>query len=542
MLANPSRLDTVSLLSGNGGQMFNAHCLRPELNIMQCDVRLAEDKEPLLPNTKVVLLLGEAAMHEQLKETESNTIGEMRGSIFERGGIYYIPSFFPQDATDIKNFEAEHNPLSKEYQHEDADDDDEYAGDAKRHGRTSRRNFAFWLRRDVWKAKQLLKEGRIPNTYPQPQYIICPSPDAVFSSLANTVGQTLYFDIETDFEEQNLQCFAYTFDGKTVYSVPILDYNYKPVPGFHRTLFALGKAFRDNQVVAHNGATFDFFVMAWKYGICVKKPYDTMLAMHRCFPDVERSLGHCTSYWTWEKFHKDEDSLGYMTATQMRQRLEYCGKDVFTMFIIHKEIEKYARTIPGLTDSIDSAMRCIRPYLTTSLQGIRYDEALVAKKRYDNDRLMEQYLRIIRLLIGPNGIKDVMGTSKSNAFPASNPQCVRYFHDILGYPVVARGKQRVDGTRHPSLAANAMYKLRLANENPVIDFSIAYRQVALETKTPLGFIPFRDNENKIIDIRKYGQATAEHNNGQGPLPSQSAAQTVSPSQSESEDVDGSSEV
>jgi len=155
---------------------------------------------------------------------------------------------------------------------------------------------------------------------------------------------------------------------------------------------------------------------------------------------------------------------------------------------------------------------------------------------------MEQYLRIIRLLIGPNGIKDVMGTSKSNAFPASNPQCVRYFHDILGYPVVARGKQRVDGTRHPSLAANAMYKLRLANENPVIDFSIAYRQVALETKTPLGFIPFRDNENKIIDIRKYGQATAEHNNGQGPLPSQSAAQTVSPSQSESEDVDGSSEV
>ena len=505
ILSNPSRFDTVSLLSANGGVLFNNHCLRPEFNTMQCEIRLMEDVTPLLSNTKCLLLLGEAAMHGWLPETNGKTIGELRGSLFYHNGIPSIASFFPQDAADMRAHEQSLNLLSKDYSGVDADsdddDDDDDGGGAKRHGRTARRNFAFWLRQDVKKVKQILTTG-VPTPEPEPIYRIYPPTDEVIRVLTETKGQHLYFDIETDYEEQNIQCFAFSFDGKIVYSVPVLDYNYKPAySACHRVMAALGVAIKDNTTVAHNGAAFDFLVIAMKYRLAIGKTYDTMLAMHRCFPDVEKSLGHCTSMWTWQKFHKDEDSHGYMSRDQMMARLKYCGKDVFTMFLIHQAITNYARTIPGLTDSIDAVMRCIKPYLITSLQGIRYNKEKVVAKKSENDELMMQYMRCIDMLVGKQGMADAKRVIKGKAksFPGSNSQCCEYFHNLLGYPVVVRSKK----TGKPSLAKKAMFKLRLKHENPVIDYINLYRGVKLETSTPLGFVPFRDDDNKVIDFKSY---------------------------------------
>lgn len=803
VLAHPSRLDRASLLSGNGGLMFNNDILRPELNTMQCDVRLADCPEPLLPGTKVVLCLGEAAMHSCMPHTSNNTLGEMRGSVWQNNGVWYIASYFPQDVVDIKNFEAEFNT---QYDAEEEEDEDNFDS-VKRHGATKRRNYFFWLKADIKKVKYLLTHGA-PPVYEQPTYKIAPAASEVVEALNSTTGGYLYFDMETDWGDSNMQCFAFSFDGRTIYSVPTLDYNYRPVQDIHLIMTALVNAIDRNTIVAHNGAAFDFIVLAWKYGIPIRKAYDTMLAMHRCFVDVEKSLGHCltgdtlvdtvcgkvpikdlvgrsnfhvwswkngvpyparvrkawktrenaelvrvnvwrktnkgsgatyektyidctpdhkflvngcwieasnlkngdsltrvrieygkeynsydrisytnsageeirervhryifeclngslekdfvhhedenkwnnepsnlkrmsefdhnslhikrtqsefkmqttvagcfkngitkqwdymsketleqlynsgmsqaeigarygtsqasirslmkrhgiksrthqegqklfykkfknctvlsvekleekqdvycldvedtecfsanniivhncTSYWTWETFHKDEDSQGYMTPSQMQARLKYCGKDVYTMFLIHQAIEKYASTIPGLSDSIACVMRGIRPYLTTTIQGIRYDQEEVNRTRKENDELMVQYLRIINLLIGPSGMEEVRSAikTKARAFPSSNPQTVKYFHDMLGYKVVGRGKpSKRDGQRRPSLAKKFMFKLRLQYDNPVIDFCIAYRQTALETNTPLGFTPWKDDNGKVINWRTYHQDVAQ---------------------------------
>jgi hypothetical protein len=314
--------------------------------------------------------------------------------------------------------------------------------------------------------------------------------------------------METDWSDQNLQCFSFSFDGQEVWNVPILDNNYHwAYPNVHQIMGALAQAVRDNLTIAHNGAQFDFFILAHKYRIPVRRCYDTMLAMHRCYPDIEKSLGHCTSLFTWEPFHKDEDAQGYLTRQQMMDRLKYCGKDVYTMALIHKEIERYARTIPGLSDSISAAMDNIRPYLVASLLGIAYDEPERQQLVATNDRMMQQYLRAIRLLIGKDGMDEVGRAvkGKPRAMPSSNPQCVRYFHDMLGYPVVRRGKPTKDGTTNPSLAKQAMFKLRLKNDNPVIDFCIAYRETKIETTTPLGFIPWKDDSGQVINPRKYAE-------------------------------------
>ena len=173
VLSNPSRHDTVNLLAGNGGMLFNKHCLQPDYNSMQIDVRLAEDKSPMLEGTKCIIIMGEYACHTLLPETRLNTLGEVRGGIYEYKGIPTIPTFSAQEAADIKNYEDEINTLSKSYSGDDSvsDSGDEEEGDGKRHGKTKRANYAFWIRADTKKAKKIL-QGKL-ETYQQPKYHIC---------------------------------------------------------------------------------------------------------------------------------------------------------------------------------------------------------------------------------------------------------------------------------------------------------------------------------------------------------------------------------
>lgn len=498
VLSNPSRFDIHSLLSSTGGSLFNDYCLRPEFNSMQCDIRLADDNSPLLDGTRCLLLMGEKSLHQWAPQTVTNTIHEMRGSCLLVQGIPAIPTYLPQDAADsFKNYEKEHNPEAQDYgDDEGGDDDDE--GDVKSLGKTKRANYPFWLKSDTEKAKRILDGFNPFSRRKQPTYILAPSSTEVIEALSSTKGGEFYFDIETDYEDQNLLCFAFSFGGDTVWSVPIIGPDYKwHYSNNHLILRALSHCLRDNVCVAHNGHTFDYLVLAFKYHIPVVRCYDTMMAMHRCYPGVEKSLAHCVSKWTWEPFHKDMDSKSYRTHTDMMQKLAYCGRDVFTMFLVKQAIDDFAKSIPGLEASIKSANDSIVPYLTTTMQGMEYDSGKVGKIIEDNDKLMMQYIRCCELLIGKNGMEEVRSVikgKKPGAFPGSNAQCCQYFHEMLGYPVMFRSTD----TGKPSLGKKSLYKLALRfPDNPVITFCNLYRQVKKETGA-LSFNAWRDGNNKIM--------------------------------------------
>lgn len=488
VLSQPSRFDKASLLSANGGGLV-ADCLKPEFNLMQCDIRLKEDKSDFLPGTGVILLCGEEAAKDWTG-TE-NSINEVRGSIFKHAnGQWMIPSYFPQDCVDIKNYEKEYNKGLRVEDEYEADDDEDSTDEKSRHNHTKRKNFRFWFSKDVEKVKRLLK-GEKPTRPFEPEYLLCPSVETIIDSLSTTKNKKLFIDIETDYE-LNIRCFAYSFGSNPIYIVPCIgpDYTlyYSRMAHIYR---ALAIAFRDNEVVAHNGAAFDFFVFAHKLHIPIgHRVYDTMIAQHRCFPEVEKSLGHCTSLWSWEPFHKDEGNVGYASTEQAKQLWRYCGKDVFTMILIHDAINTYALRRPGLVDSIRQANESIRPYLTCTLQGIKYDQSIIESIWNENDRLMYQYLRMLKILIGEDNLKKIRGKSKSS-LPSSNPQCCRYFHDMLGYPVVGRGKVKQDGTQGPSLGKKNILKLRLKHNNPVLDLCIAFREIAKESSS-LKFIPYKE--------------------------------------------------
>lgn len=497
IMSRPSRNDSADLLSSNGGYFFKQEALRPEINIMQCETRLKDDNSPLLPNTKVILLLGNEAFQQWTDNTKDLSLGEARGSIFYYQSIPCIPSFSPQDAVDIKDYESQFNAAEGEASSvsDDSDSADDAMESKSRKGKTRRPNYSFWLKADTKKALRILaNDGAVPEPLYKPIYKIYPDLDECIDVLRNTKGKYLYMDIETPItdvlKEKVILCKAFSFGiNEPIYVVPYLDHNYKPAyDGMEKLLLAFAVAYRDNTVIAWNGAQFDYLVEALNYKLPIVRAYDAMLAQHRIFPEPEKSLGHATSLATYEPFHKDESDFRYNTPERCQSLWKYCGKDVYTMVLIHNWQTQYAKTIPGLTQSIQQVMDSIRPYLTITLQGLRFDEQKRAAMISENDRLMNHYLKWLDYLISPEWIKKIRGTGKS-ALPTSNKQCCEYFHKILDYPVVARGKMTKKGTRNPSLAKSALYKLRLKQENPTIDICLAYRNKAHDS-SQLTFQPW----------------------------------------------------
>lgn len=488
-MSNPSRLDLKcgDLLSANGGHFFRNDCLQPAVNIHQCEVRLKEDRSPLLPNTRCVLLLGKPATELWLSNT-TNTLGEIRGSVYEINGVPHIPSYLPQEACDQKDHEGELNVLlqtSKDYSEGDEQKPDSVKAEKRRHGITSRANWKFWLKSDVKKAIRIVKGG-IPKPSFIPNYIIYPNSEELIRQLRTIKNEYLYLDIETD-ENLHIKCIGISWSGSSdIYVFPLINHNYhRAYETLENILLALCIAIRDCIVVSHNGACFDWLVLPLKYGIPLgRRFYDTMLAQHRIFPDVEKSLGHAISYWLYEQFHKDEGTGAYNTQQDMQKLMMYCGKDIYTMRLVHEEQMKFARTIPGLVESIQQVNDSVPAYLTMTLTGVHYKQELVDEIVKENDLLCMQYLRMLKILIGENSLRALQRKSKK-PIPNSNTQCCLYFHGMLHYPVVFRSPK----TFAPSLGKKSMYRLRLQHNNPCIDIILAYRE-ALKESGSLGFTPW----------------------------------------------------
>lgn len=445
VLGKPSRFDRAQLLSGYGGQMF-FNALSP-LARQSVDVFLADalknGEVSYKPDTKVVLLLGQKALD---MVATGVSIDEQRGCPIIKDGITYVPSYEPQEAVDRQ---AYFNPN---------DSDDKGGGDDKgRHGKTRRPNRKFWLTRDVKKAVAYLTT---PPEVTKAAHVLWPRSDEVVRVLTETKGKHMYFDIETN-RSLEMTCFGFSFDEKRAWCVPMVvspreGYYYSDTP---RILRALAVAMRDNTTVIHN-SLFDLFVMGYKYGIpAPRRVYDTMLAHHRLFPEVEKSLGHCLSLYTDQPYHKNEGVFEAHGHEQQTQLYEYNAKDVISMALLQPQIDATAANFKA-TDSIQQVNDSIVPYLTAMLQGIRYDDAKLDDIIANNDRYQNVLLRFLRLLVG----KDLN--------PNSPKQVADYLYNRLGY-------------KRPSkdvTSEKALLQLRLSKpDNPVMALILRYRSLAKES-------------------------------------------------------------
>ena len=442
VIDTPSRFDRSVLMSGYAGAFFDSTLA---VNRNSCDLRtLSTMNAGLLPDTKVVLLLGRKSLH---RYKPGVGLDEQRGNPWSEEGITYLASYMPQDAYDRKNY---FNP-NEEYV--SGSDDDKVT-----HGRTKRQNWRFWLRKDLRKAcRYLLVRPKLAEV----GEVIYPRLEDVVEDLTQTKGKDLFFDVETA-SDLTLTCFGYGWDSKTAICVPMYEIPrqayYYGGKGTAKILRALAVAFRDNTVVIHN-AMFDLFVMAYKYGIPYpRKVYDTMRSHHRLYPEVEKSLGHCISLYTDREYHKNEGVFEPRNQQQILSLYHYNAKDVISLALLKPKLELHAKQLYA-EESIQQVNDSITPYLTAIYQGLNYNKQDLDAKIIANTRYCAQLSRMLKLLVG------------YELNPNSPKQVSNYLYNCMLYKKPAK-----DLTNEKTLL-----QLRLKYPNPVLTIILKYREVAKQS-------------------------------------------------------------
>lgn len=417
VLDKASRHDVKDkLISGYAGSTFEGF-LAP-INRNQCDIRTIDCNEYFLPNTKVVLLLGEEALRKH--KNKEDFLNDWRGCPWVENNIIYIASYAPQDAHDRRNYDTD----------EEENTSNENEATAKAHEKTTRKNYKFWLYRDTAKAIRILTKGI--KEIPSFRYTLYPQLATVTSYLNNGRGQTLFIDLETD-AEQTITCVGLSFlnetkgleDNHPIYVIPFKRYNNTLAYSKDELLdffVALDAVFRSTSIiVAHNGARFDWFVLSFRYKLAFpRNPYDTLLAQHRLYPEIEKSLGHIISFYTDLPYHKGEGVFDPKNQQQEQDLWKYNGKDISSMMLCYIEQQKEITRL-HCEASVAQANASIRPYLTMMYKGILLDvEKLL--ERFD---IAEQRVEVLE-----RALTIITGRELN---PRSPKQVAEYLYDYLGF-------------------------------------------------------------------------------------------------------------
>lgn len=471
ILENPSRFDIKnnSLLSGPVSNFVDINL--GAVSRFGCLITTPHEYINLPEGTKIVLLLGEGA-HNLIHKNRGVSLMAQRGSPYVKDGVIYISSFFPQDCEDRKDYEGEYNSMGGNWGG-DEDDSKKVEKDSETKGTkgsTRRVNWKFWLRHDIKKAARLLTEGIKLGEY---KTQICYDPEEAINLLTNTKNANLYLDIETTFD-LTLTCVGISFSGDCLV-IPFYQTHLAQGGYFFgekdtcRILRALAIAFRDNTVVVHN-AMFDLLVMSWKYRLPLpSKVVCTMIAHHRNYPEVEKSLGHVLSLYTDQPYHKNEGVFHPYTQSQAEQLYAYNGKDVLALPLILDGIYKTADRLKS-RESIKQGYSMITPYLEATLQGMRVDNTKRREMIDECEKKRFQMCRISSLLTSdiPYAQKlDNKGKRKILAGfnPHSWQQVAKYLYMDMGLPEPIKDKTN----------SKTLLQLYIKTRNPVIPIILEAR-------------------------------------------------------------------
>lgn len=453
ILDEPSRfdIDFNRLLSGPAGDWMDRECfLNTQYCVSNCDIRTCDCNDPLLPETKAIILMGAKAA------SKYGTSCDPPGYLWPVLGKSALPVFFAQDCCDYKNMRRLPGDDIKEETISDRE--------TKEKSPTKRENYRFWTKWHIRKFLHSLDAQRGEGIEQTIQPIYYPNLNEVVSVLNNTSDQCLYLDIETSRAHRTLSCigFSTTTTFPKVYVVPVYLYNghiaYTKFLDFYR---ALSLALTRNTVVIHN-AMFDLTVLCGFFHMCYPKSvYDTMVAHHRCFMEAEKSLAHAISTWTWEPNHKDCNTEVFSQEDE-RQLWKYNAKDVYVLKLIKDAQFLCAQEHPGVEDSIKQGNASIIPFLDTSLTGLGLNMLKLSATAAKLERHKAIFAKVASILTG------------STFNPGSSKQCADYFHKKLGYETVEKSTK----TGEASLGAKQLYQLQLKYPNPLIPVILKYRIAA----------------------------------------------------------------
>lgn len=431
---------------------------------------------PFAPNTRV-LLLGERCL--KLLNQDDN-LNKHRG--------YCFTMLCPATRRSAPAIATYHPVDCYEFSSDDADDDDDDTKDnnpseAKDTGSTKRGNYFAWALYDFWKL--LLRAtpgGTLPWPYdlllaPQRVNIATPMREAAgwLSSLPS--GTCLTLDIECRPQDFSLDCIGFD-TGDLVRTVPIYRHtntlacqSYKDLAVFYR---ALCQTFlRTDIIIAGHNLAFDLCVLAIIYGLPIpRRLYDTMIAMHRDNPFIEKSLSHGISRYLCTPRNHKADICPNVSEDNLRRLCTYNSEDVMrTRQLRNRQTEIFAQN-PALAEAVAQGNDLLHATLMMSLTGIPTSADAVKKMSSSHQLRADQYARVCRIL-----------ADQPDFNPGSHDQVRDLLYTHLKCPVRQLTKTGAAGT-----GAKALYDMQTVYNNPLIPLIIQHRE-AKKAATSMEFKP-----------------------------------------------------
>ena len=433
--------------SGSAGAMFKHRTfdLNPENTY---DIRVVGTDSmarPFYPATRF-LALGKPALRYIQQDDDLN---KNRGLILT--GPNNCPAIATYSPIDCWDFTAQ----------DDEDDDDDDKEDAKDVGPTSRANFLHWALHDY--RKLLHVPWPLPPDADAPPFIGAPMP-RIISWLDRLANTHVVIDIETRRQDHSLDCIGFRAFGATVV-VPIYRHTnqlyYTPLETAQFWLALVRLFLRKGIVIVGHNLGFDIAVLAVKYHLPIPcELYDTMLAMHREYPQLEKSLSHALGVYTLATRNHKADIAVNVSASNFQRLLAYNGNDVLWTERIYLEQLRRAAKDGVLAHAVAVANKTLRATMMISVTGTVID--LRERERQIQLSLLkaQQYTRIVRILTGEPEFN-----------PCSPQQVARYFYTKLRYPCE-------DYTESGAMASGTktLYKLQVKQPNPLIPLIVAARE------------------------------------------------------------------
>lgn len=468
-LARYDKANGAAPFSGAPGAMFKHRTI--DLLDCPCEIRVMNTPDmlrPFPPQSRVVLL-GEDALALATGDTNLNKHRGYCLTVTSPGTLTQhaaIATYHPIDCWDFTRVEG------------DDDNDDENGSDeSKDVAGTKRANFFAWALRDFWKLVHHAKPNWVIHPLPLPSYEPAEH-DYVATWLRSLPPETrLVLDIECRIQDHSLDVIGLRANGRAFvvpFYLPSERIAFRSYESLGRFWRALAETFlRPDIVIVGHNLSFDLAVLAVHSGLPIPlRLYDTMIAMHRLEPLMEKSLSHAISFFLRTPRNHKADICPNTSQENFTRLCQYNSEDLIRTEQLRLEQLRLTEDQPERRHAIDTGNELLHVTMMMSLTGIPTCETAIAAAKEAHELRAEQYRRIAACL-----------TNRPEFNPASPEQVADFFYRELNYPVM-----ELTDSGQPATGAKALYELQLAQNNPVIPVIIEHRE-AKKASTSMDFKP-----------------------------------------------------
>lgn len=242
--------------------------------------------------------------------------------------------------------------------------------------------------------KKALAQSKFPEVIrPQRNLIIAPTAGDVQAFLLKGLNDSskveqpfLTYDIETAYGQ--ITCFGLAFSQHEAMCIPTTKGYWGGITPLKFILEAIHEALTHPTVLkVGQNISFDIQYLVRAFGILPSKPwYDTMIAQHSCYSEMQKGLGFLASVYTNESYYKDDLKTWQSNMSDSNMLWTYNAKDAALTYEVKLALDKEMKEL-GVEHTFNFMMELVEPLIYMMLRGLRFDES---KRQYYRDVLIPQ--------------------------------------------------------------------------------------------------------------------------------------------------------